>query len=212
MTELTPSRSLPHRIREATSRVPGLPPRVQSALGWLAIVIVGLLVAVLVFAALAPRLFGIHFVMVAGGSMEPTIPFGSLAVMRDVSPSGIEVDDIVLYPAPGGSGTVVTHRVVAFDDNGQLITRGDANARDDDWRIAPEDVQREYIFAIPELGSAVQWLGSPVGYFLVVLIPGLVIVGGELRSIVRTVASSRRARTDGESSAQQAEVADEPLV
>ncbi len=65
----------------------GMPSWLRSAFEWIGIGLVGVAVAALVFVAVAPRLLGWHFVVVAGGSMEPTIHFGSVAVMADTKPS-----------------------------------------------------------------------------------------------------------------------------
>lgn len=150
--------------------------------------------ATLVFAAIAPGLFGLNFIVVAGGSMEPTIPFGSLAVMRDADPRSLAVGDVIAYPSPSNGNIMVTHRITGVSPEGEFITRGDANPRDDNWTVAPSTVQHEYLFAIPKVGSVVTWLGTPTGFLAIVLIPGVVVIAGEVRSIVGNIRAHRAKR------------------
>ena len=58
----------------------------------------------------------------------------------------------------------------------------------------PATVRHKHLFAIPWLGTGVVWLRSPAGYLLLLLIPGLVIIAGELRAIVRAITRRRRER------------------
>src|SRR3954452_5030175 len=76
-----------------------------------ALVLLGGPVGLLVFLALAPSVLGWHFVMVSGGSMEPAIGFGSLAVVEEIRPGDISPGDIVTFRHPSYGGKVVTHRV-----------------------------------------------------------------------------------------------------
>lgn len=176
------------RATAARARFDALvPARVRGVASWVAIALVGLLVVGLVFAAIAPRVLGINFIIVAGGSMEPTIPFGSLAVMRDADPASLGVGDVIAYPSPRNNDVMVTHRITGISDTGEFITRGDANSRDDSDTVPPDTVQHEYLFAIPSIGSAVHWLGTPAGFFAVVLVPGILVIVGEVRSIVASI-------------------------
>lgn len=69
-------------------------------------------------------------VTVEGNSMSPTLWFGDLIVVTPL-PKEIPVGSIVLMNVNGG---LVTHRVIGFEDNGNLITKGDANDTTDDFK------------------------------------------------------------------------------
>ena len=75
--------------------------------------LLALLVAVLLLVALSPKLFGIRYVIIAGGSMEPTIGLGSVAVMRDISGDGVAPGDVIKFRDPAFPGRIVTHRAVS---------------------------------------------------------------------------------------------------
>ena len=161
---------------------PGLPTWLRSTLEWIGVGLVGLAVLGLVFVAIAPRLLGWNFVVVAGGSMEPAVPFGSVAVMEDVKPAELRVRDIVMFRE--GNGKVVTHRIVGISDDGRtLTTQGDANNAPDEGKIPVAAVQGRFRFAVPEVGRFVRWMGTREGYMAIILVPGLVIIGLELLSI-----------------------------
>lgn len=85
--------------------------------------------------------------LVTSGSMQPAIPQDSLFVAFDADP---EVGDVVVYETPGG--VEAAHRVVDRTDEGQLVTKGDANdATDQEQGIPPVDPDEAHV--IPEVGG-----------------------------------------------------------
>ncbi|MDR1807583.1 MAG: signal peptidase I [Propionibacteriaceae bacterium] len=97
--------------------------------------------------------------IVMSGSMEPTLPVGSLVFTQTVDAADVAVGDIVMVPQHGGDG-VVTHRVVdlAPADAGRvtLTLRGDANPASD---VGPYTVRAvdKHRFTLPYLGKALVW-------------------------------------------------------
>jgi signal peptidase len=97
--------------------------------------------------------------IVLSGSMEPTLPVGSVVFTQTVDVADVAVGDIVTVPQHGDEG-IVTHRVVAIEpaDAGRakLTLRGDANQVDD---IAPYTVRTAdlYRFKIPYIGTGILW-------------------------------------------------------
>lgn len=89
----------------------------------------------------AAWLFDITIILFKTGSMEPTIPTGAAAVVRQIPAADVNVGDIVTIDRPGT--LPVTHRVIAITPgNGDLraITlQGDANPAPDP---APYTVQQ----------------------------------------------------------------------
>lgn len=79
-----------------------------------------------------PRLLGYQIYSVISGSMEPEIPVGSLLYIRATLPEDAAAGDVVAFYGSGGSGSIITHRVV---ENRvlprELITKGDANQEQD---------------------------------------------------------------------------------
>lgn len=179
------ARMHPNRLR-GLSR---LRPRGKAAhaLSWLGITLLGLAVVALVFVALAPRLFGLHMVIVEGKSMEPHIHYGSLAVMQDTSANDVKIGDVVEFTAPQ-THWVTTHQIVAISpDHTSFTTKGDANNSADQAALPASQIHARYLFSIPEAGNMVRWLHSRNGYLAIVLVPGGLIILFELLSIVREV-------------------------
>jgi len=179
-----------------------LPKRVDQVLSWIGIAMVAALVGMLVFVALAPRLIGWHFVVVAGGSMEPTLHFESVAVMTDVKKSGIKAGDIVEFEDPAKPGRTVTHRVIQVSEDGAVLTtKGDANNVEDQAPVPLDAVKARYMFSVPAVGRFIRWMGTRDGYMTVILVPGLAIIALELWSISQNL---RRLRTGQKAEAEAA--------
>ena len=146
----------------------------KTAVRWirrlLALVLVLLVVSVLglVLAVnVAPRL-GYDFVVIRGGSMEPTIHLGAVTVVSDVQPGDLHVGDVVTLKET--SDTLVSHRItrlVQMPDGLYLETKGDANATVDPVLAPAADVTGRVDFSIPSLGYLIYLLMLPIGVFSV---------------------------------------------
>jgi len=118
--------------------------------------------AICIIVVIAAVFFNVTLIMFKTGSMEPTIPTGSLAVVQRIPAADVAVGDIVTVDRPGQ--LPVTHRVTSVSGTGDsrtLTLRGDANATDD---IAPYLVQDVRItwFWIPGWASVVVWFSNPL--------------------------------------------------
>lgn len=77
--------------------------------------------------------WGTGFFIISTGSMEPSIPVGSVIFVREVAADKIAVNDIITYLSENMQD-IVTHRVMAISEgDGRYVftTRGDANNTDD---------------------------------------------------------------------------------
>ncbi len=115
-----------------------------------------------------PMPFGIGISTVLSGSMEPAIPVGALAIVRQSE--DIQPGDIVVYQS---DSMLVLHRVVQRQGD-TLITRGDANNAPDP-AILMNSVKGELVAAIPHLGRLVNFCRRPG--VVVFLLAGLVFSG-----------------------------------
>ena len=131
----------------------------KTLLGYLAIgVSAGLLGVVLLLAAVAvvvPRVAGATPVTILTTSMEPTLPPGTLVVVKPVAVSDIHVGDVVTYQIRPGQSSVISHRVLAITHTttGGLTftTKGDNNAFVDPPVIA-DQVRGVVWYSVPLLG------------------------------------------------------------
>lgn len=126
---------------------------------WVA-AIAGVVCMVLVVLALTAS---ITLIMFRTGSMSPTIPAGSVAVVQEVPASEIEVGDVVTVDRVGD--LPVTHRVTstspgASDAERVITMRGDANASDDPYPYTVQTV-RVVLFSVPGIASVIVAMGNP---------------------------------------------------
>lgn len=145
-------------------------------------------VIVLLVATIGPRLLPYRTFTVLSGSMEPTIPVGSMIFDQEVDASELARGDVVTFHPPGQPEKLVSHRVVRVEKTKQgsfLVTRGDANGVVDDWRIPAEGRGLRYEFHVPYLGYVVGGLLTPVGRLVALSLAALWLGGLALWTIWR---------------------------
>jgi signal peptidase len=106
----------------------------------------------------------ITLIMFRTGSMSPTIPAGSVAVVQRVPATEVEVGDVVTVDREGE--LPVTHRVTtiapgASADDRVITMRGDANAADDPFPYPVTSV-RKVLFSVPGIALVIAGMGNPV--------------------------------------------------
>ena len=116
-----------------------------------------ILFAVLAFAG------GYSLMLFKTGSMAPTIPAGSVALVQRVPASDLRTGDIVTVDRPGA--LPITHRVTSIEEGAasgeRIITmRGDANAADDPTPYTISDA-RIVRGSVPHLASVLAQFGNP---------------------------------------------------
>ena len=138
--------------------------RIGSMLGsWLltALAIGGVVCIVLVGLAFS---FNVTLMMFKTGSMSPTIPAGSVALVREIPASEIQVGDVVTVARP--NALPVTHRVTSVSpgsasDERTITMRGDANDADDPAPYAVSTV-RIVMGSLPGLAYVIVWFSNPM--------------------------------------------------
>ena len=110
---------------------------VFNFIGTLMIVVTILLCLVIAL----PRIAGINGYVVVSGSMEPKIPVGSIVYARKCEPSSVQKGEVIVFYDSLGNTVPVTHRVVENrSEQGEIITKGDANATEDFAPVRYENV------------------------------------------------------------------------
>ena len=136
---------------------------------------------------------------VYGGSMEPAIKLGSLAVIRPVEPATVSEGDIITFSPPNDTSITVTHRVTQVIDgeSGLMFrTKGDANEEPDAYTVPAENVVGRVWISVPYAGYFTDFVRSTLGLGLLIGIPAAIIIGIELRNIFRSIGDLRRKRED----------------
>ena len=110
---------------------------------------------------------GVRPLVVRSGSMEPTIPTGSMVLVQRVAAAEIAVGDVVAVERP--DHTRVTHRVVGLERRGEtaeLTLKGDANEDADPAPVSVVEADR-LIRQVPEVGRFAAWLATAPGGFVI---------------------------------------------
>lgn len=178
----------------------------RKALRWLSVtaqVLAWILVAAcavaIAMAVLVPRIIGAEPFTVVSGSMEPSIPVGSIVVAQQTADGQVHFDDVVTYQLESGKPQTVTHRVVAvdiIDGETRYRTQGDANNALDPEPVRPEQIRGKVIYRLPYLGyigmlvpvSVRETLLTALGVALLIYAAGQVL--GAVRARRRGKASS----------------------
>lgn len=138
-----------------------------------------------------PKVFGYAPLVVASGSMEPTLGIGDLILVREQEEYA--KGDIITFLDSGGS--LVTHRVMG-EEQGTFRTKGDHNNTEDSETIAREQIVGAVTARIPGVGKVSAFLREPAGVFLLAAV-GFLLIEVPIWLESRKKGARRRARADG---------------
>ena len=128
------------------------------------------------------RIANVRAFVVRTGSMEPEIPTGSVCFVDCKTPfETIVVGDIIMFGV--SDNMTVTHRVIR-QENGALITKGDANNVEDSQPVTEENYLGKTVFHISKIGFLVEFLQSlggkiVLGCVFMLLLSSSVMTGGD---------------------------------
>lgn len=125
-----------------------------------------------------PNILGVQLLSIQTDSMYPTLKAGDLAIDGPVKDaSKLRKNDIITYwTVIDGERVLNTHRIVNIFDGGDYLifeTKGDNNTTVDPLTVHESEIIGKYKFHIGGLGKAFDYLQTPTGFFLVVLLPVL---------------------------------------
>ena len=102
-----------------------------------------------------PRVAGGVPLTVLSGSMRPTVPEGSVVIVREVDAADLQIGDVITFQLRSGDPTLVTHRIVGISvgrDGPTFRTRGDANDAVDPTPVVVEQVKGKVWYHVPWVG------------------------------------------------------------
>lgn len=156
-------------------------------------------VLLLVATATVPVLFGYHTYVVNGGSMEPSLEAGSVAVTHPTSPRALQIGDIVAYRSSPG-GPPVLHRIVEIryeDGEPRFITQGDQNRTPDAEPATLAGPGDRVVYSVPYAGYILSFAQSTPGQLLLIGVPLVLLAAlflrGAGKEAVRTAADAQAA-------------------
>jgi len=97
-------------------------------------------------------------ILVTSDSMAPVFRSGDLIMIVKVDPEQIKVGDIVTFQTK--DRRLLTHRVVEIKEDGEYVTKGDANEEadywSDGWKL--KQVNAKYVARFPIMGRLIFWM------------------------------------------------------
>lgn len=136
-------------------------------------------------------LFGAY--VIVSPSMVPNINVYDAVITMRVSESKIELYDIITFLSEkiNTNGTPITHRVVGIletaDGERAYRTKGDANDSEDRAIIKQSEVLGKVLFKIPMIGYVKTFLSSKFGWFVVIIVPCVLIIGYDILKLIGVI-------------------------
>jgi signal peptidase len=130
----------------------------------------------------------LQILVVLSGSMQPTLHAGDVIITVNTPVRSLQVNDIITYRSPDNAKSLVTHRIINIHDDGQVLTfktKGDANEDPDQYVVSSDLVVGSMVLSVPYVGYVASISHSFIGFLLLVLAPGIVVICGEVVSIVK---------------------------
>lgn len=199
----------------------------------LALILLLALVCVVAFGAKIPVLAnsGFSFYAVVSGSMEPTIPVGSVIKVGKYKLDELQVGDIITYQVIDDSTNkvnVVTHRIAQLDKlednqvigegdeqiektvvNYKIVTKGDANNAEDNYEVKPGNIIGKYEMYIPYLGYISAFAQTQLGFVLMIVLPAVILILWEAIDLVLHFTSAKAVQSKAEIEKLKQELAKE---
>lgn len=142
-------------------------------------------------------LFGWKPYVVLSDSMQQDFQVGDIVVTREVDDAAsLQPGDIISFESidPDAYGEVFTHRIreaTEYEGEQAFVTYGSTTGDDDAYPALASRVLGKLEFVIPKAGYAFDFFKSPAGYVVLVLIPFSILIGLQVRNIVRLVREDR---------------------
>ena len=147
------------------------------------------------------NLGGFMMFRVVTGSMEPTIPVGSLLVTQQVDIESIRLNDIICFRTQLSDiwGKIVTHRVVnvMVEESGRVLleTKGDANLVSDIYLVDQTNYVGKVIWYTGDgsaLAGVVSLVTNKIGFLGCIVMPALILAGMILKDSVSSIRQDLR--------------------
>ena len=153
-------------------------------------IVTGFFIVVLVLAVIGYKgIFGYRYLDILTSSMRPTMPEGTLVVIKETKASDLKVGDIITY-LPSKATDYVTHRIKSINDNGTFITKGDANNTVDISPVSEKQIAGKVVFKILYLGAIFMFIQKHA-VFVIVILAFILFIPDVVRFVVNKVSKEK---------------------
>jgi len=142
--------------------------------------------------------------IVLSESMVPVMLIGDAIIITRVAPEDIKIGDIIAFDLDKNGKTIVSHRVIDTKNNGKseqsatiyFQTKGDNVQHKDPFIIDSKKVIGKVVFKIPYIGYLTKFSRKPVLFLIFTIIPSILIIVDELRTMTKSSVKIRRIERD----------------
>ena len=139
-----------------------------------------------------PSFMGYAGLTIISGSMSGTMEIDDLIIIKDRKE--YKIGDIVTFMKEGDTAPT-THRIVLYTNDGEFITKGDANNSKDAVAVSKDEIFGEVVMVIPNYGKFIRWLKEEGGWLYVgsaalIIVLGIVIMEADNGEVVEETASA----------------------
>jgi signal peptidase I len=128
-------------------------------------------------------------------SMEPTLPVGTLVVVKPTPVQEIRLGDVITYQIKPGEPAVVTHRVVEVRSIStgdiEFLTKGDNNDATDPTVVTAPQLKGKVWYSVPLAGFISMAVGASLGPIVVPLV-GVLLLGYAGYTVISGIVASKR--------------------
>lgn len=129
-----------------------------------------------------PSMFGCTYLNVLSESMVPEFQTYDLVIGKKTDTiEGVRIGDVVTFR---DGQTLVTHRVVGVNQNGGLVTRGDANDINDINAVTSDLMVSKHVVTIPKAGYIIAKLQDPIFLLVLWIVTMFVIIKALIKELI----------------------------
>lgn len=141
-----------------------------------------------------PAIMGYSIMNVISTSMEPQIPENTFILIKEVDPALLKIGDVITFYSrdPSIEGLPNTHRIYDIENDGVnlvFVTKGDANAIPDSYKVYGVEIIGKYQNNILTMGKAGRIFQSNIVVFVLLVIPATVLFLFEIINFAKTAKS-----------------------
>jgi signal peptidase len=146
---------------------------------------------------LVPQYLGVDAYIVDSGSMEPTIPEGSVVYEKWNNPETLEEDDIIIF-RPNSSEInedIVVHRIIERREENytpEFRTKGDANQESDPGWTPGYRVVGQQMFHVPYIGYFISATNSLFFVLALMFVPASILIYQQITKILENMEDTEK--------------------
>lgn len=122
--------------------------------------------------------------IVLSDSMNGVFEVGDIVVSEETDASQLKEGDIISFKSidPNNYDAVVTHKIkgtTTYEGEDAFVTYGVNTGVEDAYPVPVDRIIGEYQFRLPKMGYFFQFLKTPMGYFILIFLPFIILIATE---------------------------------